>query len=97
MNSIAEIRKKSDISQDELANKLGWSPQILSHYETGRRTPSLVRSRRIVKALNELGIECDIDIVFPESTESNSTNSFSAEARDEDLKLTSNPSLEGVA
>lgn len=64
MNRISELRGRA-VSQALLADRLGWSQGRLSNYESGRRVPSLADSRAITVALNSLGIECDLDDVFP--------------------------------
>lgn len=65
MNLIAEKRKEAGISQAGLAQKLGWSQSRIANYETCTRTPSLSASRLIVSALNDMGLDCTLDAVFP--------------------------------
>lgn len=65
MNLIAEKRKEAGVSQASLAQKLGWSQSRIANYETCKRTPSLSASRLIVSALNEMGLNCTLDAVFP--------------------------------
>ncbi|GHC19299.1 helix-turn-helix transcriptional regulator [Aidingimonas halophila] len=67
MNRIIELRRKHKIKQKELAACLNWHQARLSNYEHGRREPSLADSRAIVSALNELGVPCTLDEVFPPS------------------------------
>lgn len=50
MNRIAELRKKHNLSQTELANTLNIAQNTLSQYENELRTPS----SRIVLALSDL-------------------------------------------
>lgn len=65
MNKIAEYRRKNGVSQGYLALICGWKPSRLSMYETWRRKPGLNDCRKIVIALNKLGIECTLDDIFP--------------------------------
>ncbi|MDR5020485.1 helix-turn-helix transcriptional regulator [Yersinia rochesterensis] len=65
MNLIAEKRKEAGVSQAILAQKLGWSQSRIANYETCTRTPSLTDSRLIVSALNDMGLNCTLDVVFP--------------------------------
>lgn len=65
MNRIAAIRAEHGIKQKDLAAQLGWVASRLSNYEIGSRNPSLDDSRAIITALNELGVECTLDYVFP--------------------------------
>lgn len=69
MNRISHYRKKANVSQQALAHELGWIQPRLANYETKARTPSLADSRLIVKALNQLGIRCSLDDVFPPENE----------------------------
>ena len=41
LEGFRKIRKQKGINQQELAMKFGLSREALSHYETGRREPSL--------------------------------------------------------
>lgn len=46
-NRIAELRKKMDMTQEELADRLGITRASLSHYETNRREPDYDTLQRI--------------------------------------------------
>lgn len=65
MNLISLYRKQANISQLALAQKVGWNQPRLANYESNLRTPSLADSRKIVGALNSLGVDCSLDQVFP--------------------------------
>ena len=65
MNLISKYRKKASISQVVLARAVGWNQPRLANYESNLRTPSLADSRLIVCALNEFGVKCSLDDVFP--------------------------------
>lgn len=65
MNKISLYRNKTGLSQVKLARVLGWTAGRLANYETFQRTPSLADSRKIVSALNQLGVKCSLDEVFP--------------------------------
>lgn len=73
MNSIQKHREQAGVSQEQLGNRCGWgnkSQSRISNYETGKRTPSLEDMRLIVSALNNSGVECSIDDLFPPRSES---------------------------
>lgn len=70
MNHIKKLREEAGISQAKLRRELGWSQPRLANYESFLRTPGLDESRRIVAALQKLGIDCTLDDVFPEKIES---------------------------
>jgi putative transcriptional regulator len=67
MNRVREIREAAGISQAALHRQLKWTQPRLANYESGARTPGLEDSRRIVDALNALGVPCSLDQVFPDS------------------------------
>lgn len=46
-DKIKELRKINDITQQELANKLGISFQALSNYENNRRNPNVEQIKLI--------------------------------------------------
>lgn len=49
---IAEVRVKHDLTQEELAEKIGKTSQFISNIETGKRKPSLSTLLNIAKVLN---------------------------------------------
>ena len=51
-NTIRTYRKKKDLTQVELALRLGIEPTYLSAIENGRRDPSLTLVRQIGKAIS---------------------------------------------
>jgi putative transcriptional regulator len=65
------FRTKAGISQDELAKKCGFADgqRRISHYESGNRKPSLTDCRLLVAALNQSGVVCTLDDVFPPQQE----------------------------
>lgn len=65
MTLCKKLREQTGLKQKELAIRIGVSPVAISHIENGNRTPSLKTARRIVNVFRELGIETDIDQVFP--------------------------------
>ncbi|PKM30214.1 MAG: transcriptional regulator [Gammaproteobacteria bacterium HGW-Gammaproteobacteria-11] len=65
MNRISEVRRQAGITQTALAASLGWSQGRISNYEANRREPGLAECRAIVAALNEQGVKCTLDDVFP--------------------------------
>lgn len=72
MTPLKSFRKKAGLTQTQLGDLIGLTQAAIGHYETGRRTPSLNDSRKIVSALNEKGVECDLAQVFPEPPEDQS-------------------------
>lgn len=70
MNNIASLRRRAGIKQGELAERLGWSQARLSNYESGRRLPGLFESRQITASLKALGVNCELDDVFPDPSDS---------------------------
>lgn len=67
MNAIREFRDKAGLSQERLGASCGLTKAAISNYETGARTPDLATGRRIVRVLNEAGVSCTLDDVFPPS------------------------------
>ena len=49
--NMQNIRWVLDISQEELARRAGLQVSAISHFETGRRDPSLKNIRKICKGL----------------------------------------------
>lgn len=49
---IAEARVKYDLTQEQLAEKIGKTSQFISNIETGKRKPSLSTLLNIAKVLN---------------------------------------------
>lgn len=71
MNRIKEKREAAGLKQIDLYTKLGWPQSRLSNYENGLRTPGLDDARLIVRALNDLGVSCHLDGVFPDPADQN--------------------------
>ena len=51
-NKLEEIRKLHQISQDDLAIRLGVSRQTISSLENGRYNPSILLAFKIAKEFN---------------------------------------------
>ena len=49
---LKSIREEKGLSQSELATKAGLQPSAISHFESGRRSPSFDNLRRLADALN---------------------------------------------
>ena len=64
-NSLFHARKKSGLSQEEVAEKIGGSRQTISKWETNETVPDIYQSKKMAKlykiSLDEL-IEFDIDL-----------------------------------
>jgi len=69
MNRIREVRLRAGIAQADLYRKIGWKQARLANYENGTREPALNDCRRIVAALNALGVDCALKDVFPEPSD----------------------------
>lgn len=65
-NRIEELRKKSGLKQEELADQLQVSRQTISSLENGRYSPSITLAFRIARLFN-MSIE-DI-FIYEEDTE----------------------------
>ncbi|UCZ53471.1 helix-turn-helix transcriptional regulator [Bacillus shivajii] len=52
-NKVSELRKKSGLSQDMFAEKLGVSRQTVSSIEKGKYNPSLPLAMHIAELLNK--------------------------------------------
>ena len=64
-NNLFEARKKSGLSQDKVAEKLGITRQTISKWETNETTPDIYQAKKLAKlynlSLDEL-IEFDCDL-----------------------------------
>ena len=69
---IRNIRIKRGMTQKQLADKLGTTPQNIAQYENGKRNPKPDTQRRIAKALGvDPVLFWDQQIDAPEITEDN--------------------------
>ncbi len=50
-DNLRKLRKEMGLTQQELAARAGVSQQIITHYETGVRTPKLEKAVRLAKVL----------------------------------------------
>jgi transcriptional regulator with XRE-family HTH domain len=48
---LRKARENRGLSQSELAEKAGFQPSAISHFESGRRSPSLENLKRLADAL----------------------------------------------
>jgi len=49
---LRKAREQKDLSQGELAERARFQPSAISHFETGRRSPSFENLRRLADALD---------------------------------------------
>ncbi len=49
---LRKAREDSGLSQSELATRVQVQPPVISHFETGKRSPSIVSLRRLADALD---------------------------------------------
>ncbi|HBP1256768.1 TPA: helix-turn-helix transcriptional regulator [Pseudomonas aeruginosa] len=69
MNNLKSLRLSAKITQRALAKEMRVTQGAIAHYESGRRVPSLSGCRRIVHALERLGVRCSLSTVFPDQVE----------------------------
>lgn len=60
---IAELRNKARLTQEELAEKSGYSTEFISLVERGVNSPSVAGLQRIADAL-----KCEVRVLFTFST-----------------------------
>lgn len=75
-DKIIELRKKSGMSQEELAEKLGVSRQSVSKWESTQSTPDLTRileMSKIFGVTTDYLLKDEIDLTKPETTENVTT------------------------
>ena len=60
-DNIREYRKKANMSQDELAEKLGVSRQSISLWETGQTQPTIENIIALAKVAREDELEKEIE------------------------------------
>lgn len=61
---LRKARQDKDLSQAELAERAGFQPSAISHFETGARSPSFENLRRLADALG-----VSIDFLLGRQTE----------------------------
>ena len=67
MHQIKQYREKAGLTQKELGLLVGGLRQsAIGNYENEPRNPSIEIGRAIVRALNERGVNCSFDDVFPD-------------------------------
>lgn len=49
---LRQVRESKKLSQTELAEKSGFQPSAISHFETGRRSPSFENLNRLADTLS---------------------------------------------
>jgi transcriptional regulator with XRE-family HTH domain len=49
---LRRIRESKKLSQTELAERTGFQPSAISHFETGRRSPSFANLKKLADALS---------------------------------------------
>ena len=59
MNNIRKYRNDKNITQKELANKLGITQQMMSNYEKGYSTPNINLAKKIA-----IELESDVENIF---------------------------------
>ncbi|MBS4050760.1 MAG: helix-turn-helix transcriptional regulator [Methylomonas sp.] len=64
-NRIREHLASANLTQAWLAARLACTPMAVSYYVSGQRCIDLQICRQIVRALNDAGVACTLDEVFP--------------------------------
>ena len=64
MNPILKLRSAAELSQSELAMRLGVSQSSVSQYERGVIQPGLDQARRLVALSQEIGQPMTLDDVY---------------------------------
>ncbi len=67
MLKLKHYRVRACLTQEELGKKCGFkaAQSRIALYESGERVPPLQVARIIVAALNDAGVTCTLDEVFP--------------------------------
>lgn len=63
-DNLMELRKRHDLSQEELAGKIGVSRQTLSKYETGESLPDIIKCKALADVF---GVTVDDLICYEKS------------------------------
>jgi len=85
---IKELRKKSQTSQEQLAEKIGINYKNLSRIESGKGFPTLDTLENIAKALNvEMKSLFEFQHLDSVDSVTNAINSIVNKASDEDLQI----------
>lgn len=62
---FAEIKTKVNLQQKDIANDLGFKPQTMSNWVSGRSYPRMVEAFELVKHLSKvLGREIKVDDLY---------------------------------
>ena len=70
MLKLKEIRTAHNLSQTQLAEKIGVKPHTVSQWESGARTPDILTVNNIAKVL-----DCSIDdLIMKGGDDSNASN-----------------------
>lgn len=64
-NNLQFYRRKACLTREQLADASNTSKNMIGHYERFERRPRLDGAQLIVRALNDAGIDCTLDDVFP--------------------------------
>lgn len=75
-NNLMLARKKSGLSQEEVANKLGVSRQTISNWELDETIPDIYQTKKLA-ILFKISIDDLIDVSFEEKEIENTINSIS--------------------
>lgn len=65
MNKIRQYRESGGLAQEQVARLVGVTKQAICNLEQRDARPSIDTCRAIVAALNQSGVPCTLDDVFP--------------------------------
>ena len=60
---LKQIRESRNMSQDEFANLLGTSKQVISRYETAQRTPKITTVYEYAEKLGVATHNCNSNVI----------------------------------
>ena len=66
MHKLKSYRELAGLTQGQLGKAVGLRQTAVSNYENEPRIPSLQLCRAFVKVINDKGVSCVVDDVFPE-------------------------------
>lgn len=52
MNTLRKMRQENNLTQAELAAKIGVNANTVTQWETGARKPNIIMLKRVAKVLN---------------------------------------------
>ena len=91
LKRLRKAREDKKLSQSELAKKAGFQPSAISHFETGKRSPSFANLKKLADAL-----EVTVDYLLGRA-EKPKNQGLEAEALFRDFSKLSEPDRKAIA